>query len=212
MVATFLIEFGLAAYTILRYKMTVFVRLVVAILLCLGIFQLVEFNTCGRDDKAIWATLIGYSAITMLPALGIHLIFVAAKNSSRVAVWAAYGMAALLVASFLVVDGIITGSVCRPNYATFQLDPGVSEIFGVYYFFWLIAGLFYSLRAITRENWKVFVGIAAGYLTFLLPTAVVNFLVQSRMEGTASIMCGFAVFFALILGLWVLPNSGAEKR
>ena len=47
MLATFIIEFGFAFYSIWRYKMTTISRLVVAMLFALGSFQLAEYMICG---------------------------------------------------------------------------------------------------------------------------------------------------------------------
>lgn len=265
MLATFVLEFGMAAYTIWRYKLTAFTRVTIAMLVCLGIFQLAEYNICatGWFDHTI-ATRIGHAAITLLPALGVHLVFLgsavdpnyakyfgvrafidkiksrflkqnlaarskkklslsnyqrasamhssATRIKGRYIVWAAYVNAAFFASLFLFMDGALTGAVCRPNYATFMAAPWLGEWFGYYYFFWLAVGIFTSLLYATKIRWGLLAGAIVGYLIFLLPTAIVNFAVPSSMEGTASIMCGFAVFFAFILTFWIMPLSGVKKR
>ena len=47
---------------------------------------------------------------------------------------------------------------------------------------------------------------AVGYLVFLLPTAVTNTVQPSTISALPSIMCGFAVFYALILVFGILPR------
>ena len=75
MLATFLIEFGLAFYTLWRYKMSTIRRLAVIMLFALGTFQLSEYMVCGGLgwSHIQWAR-VGYISITLLPALGIHML------------------------------------------------------------------------------------------------------------------------------------------
>ena len=44
-------------------------------------------------------------------------------------------------------------------------------------------------------------GMVVGYLVFMVPTITANALNPSTLEGLPSIMCGFAVIFAVILAL-----------
>ena len=50
-----------------------------------------------------------------------------------------------------------------------------------------------------------------GYLVFLIPTATVNYIKPETRAGIPSIMCGFAVFFALILAFKILPLAAKKK-
>ena len=59
---------------------------------------------------------------------------------------------------------------------------------------------------ISALNW-----LAAGYLSFILPTTFVNLVNPETIEGIPSIMCGFAVLLAIILIGFVAPLT-LEKR
>ena len=75
MFLTFIIEFGLAFYTLWRYKLTTISKLAIAILLSLGFFQLAEYMVCGGLGWShIEWSRTEYVAITLLPALGIHIL------------------------------------------------------------------------------------------------------------------------------------------
>ena len=50
-------------------------------------------------------------------------------------------------------------------------------------------------------------GLIIGYLIFLVPTALANSIKPSTRRGIPSIMCGFAVLFALIMTLYILPRA-----
>ena len=81
MLATLLIEFLGAMYVWWRYKFNQITRLIISLLLCLGVFQLAEFFICTQESSAnfFWAR-IGHAAITLLPPLGLQLIFCLANK------------------------------------------------------------------------------------------------------------------------------------
>ena len=56
MLATFLLEFGMALYVVWRYKLNTIGRLVTVMLMSLGTFQLAEYMVCGGLglDTASW--------------------------------------------------------------------------------------------------------------------------------------------------------------
>jgi len=55
-------------------------------------------------------------------------------------------------------------------------------------------------------------GMIIGYLVFLLPTAIANTISPETMAGIPSIMCGFAVLFALILFFYIIPRVTKAKN
>src|SRR5262245_12468747 len=109
--ATFLIEVSFALYIWFRYKATKFSRLCVAVFLCLVTFQLSEFLICAYY-MPYWIT-IGYVAITLLPALGIHIISVVTKRHT-VLKTTSYGIAALLIFIILFVPSLELRAICQP--------------------------------------------------------------------------------------------------
>src|SRR5690606_2790596 len=79
-------EVVLLAYVLVRYKMTALTRIAVALLSCLAIFQLAEYNVCGGlgVGASTWSR-IGYASIALLPALGVHLThIIAGKKLNRI--------------------------------------------------------------------------------------------------------------------------------
>src|SRR5689334_11891738 len=75
MVATFLIELGLAGYVLFRYHVTRFGKVTAAVLLLLGTFQFAEYQICTRNGSVpmLWSR-IGFVAITLLPLAGLYLV------------------------------------------------------------------------------------------------------------------------------------------
>lgn len=216
MLATIIIEFGLLLYTLVRYKFTLAVKLVAAILLSLAMFQVAEFQTCGRalgQGGMFWSRL-GYVFITLLPPLGLHLIMALRKKKPTALNWVADILALALVAIFGLLPNSIYYAVCGGNYVIFKLHAGLGMVYGFYYFGLLFAGLIIAARAmhVTKgNNYAALLWMIIGYLVFLVPTGVVNMLNPETTQAIPSIMCGFAVIYALILVFAILPHAGKQK-
>lgn len=215
MLGTFIIEIFLALYTIIRYKMTTISRLAVATFVCLAVFQLAEFQVCALAwvDPMV-ASRVGYVAITLLPALGIHFIYAIAGQTNKLRIGAGYLIAAVFSAFFLMAGDSLTGHVCQGNYVIFDVAPGSIWAYTLYYYGFLVAGIALCLQFARKAKPRIRSALkwfAAGYLVFVVPTTLVNIIDPSTIEGIPSIMCGFAVLFALILGIKVLPQI-AKKR
>ena len=213
MLATFIIEIALALWTIFRYKLNEVGRLAVALLVFLAIFQVAEFNVCesGWIDSLL-ASRIGYVAITMLPPLGIHMAYALARAKKRPLMIPAYVTAALFVVFFLFIGQALSGHQCMGNYIIFQVLPASSWLYALYYYGWLIAGVWLCIKLQKTFSWRsALTGLAVGYLAFMLPTTTVNMLDSATIEGIPSIMCGFAVLLAVTLAAWVLPKAGLKR-
>lgn len=220
MVATFAIEIGLMLYTLWRYKLDAIGRLAAATLLFLAWFQLSEYFVCaggGGLPAEFWARS-GFASITMLPALGFQLLYLLAGKRERWPVFVGYGAAASFVLFFLTYQGVFAGYECTGNYNIFQLTAVTSVLYSIYYYGLLLAaiglGLWWTRRsapAASRlagaQNQSVR-GLVIGYLVFLVPTAVASSVSPAARAGIPSIMCGFAVLFAIILALYIMPRAG----
>lgn len=210
MLATFLIEFVFAFYTIWRYKMTTASRLAVAMLLSLGSFQLAEYMVCGGLGLTgvEWAKT-GYVAITLLPALGIHMLVTIAGKKMSALILAAYATCAAFVTFYLLGAGSINGHACYANYAVFYTNHSSSQLFTAYYYGWLMVGTYLAWQwgMELPKRRKTLHAMALGYLVFILPTTFFNIIDPTTVKGIPSIMCGFAVLLAFVLVIKVLPSS-----
>ncbi len=214
MLATFVIEFGLAFYTMWRYKISTVSRLAFVMLASLGIFQLAEYMTCGGLgwSHIEWARL-GYISITLLPALGIHMLVALSGKKMPALVGAAYATCAAFVAYYIVGAGAINGQACYPNYAVFYTDHTVAQWFTAYYYGWLMVGTYLAWQwgMAMPDKRKVLHAMVAGYLVFLVPTTFFNIIDPTTMKGIPSIMCGFAVLLAFVITFKVLPDSCPDR-
>ncbi len=214
MLATFALEFGLAFYVIWRYKMNIISRLVFILLVCLGLFQLAEYMICGGLGLTgiEWAR-VGYMSISLLPALGIHLIMAIANKINWPLLLAAYGTAVAYMLYFLLGPGTVIAQECAPNYAVFSAHGFGALLYGFYYYGWLLVavGLATYLARIKPKNARALRWTVIGYATFIIPTTIANIIDPRTLAAIPSIMCGFAVLLAIILVWQVLPLSRVPR-
>lgn len=212
MLSTFIIEIGLAAYVLWRYRHTLVGRLAVVVLVCLALFQLAEWMVCEGAlglDSITWSR-IGFVVIGLLPALGLHMVHVLSGRKKSLIPIVGYGAATAFSVYFLVATHGITGAICGGNYVIFQVAPDAIRAFTLYYYGMLIAGagfaLYWASSAPNRHIRQALRWLVLGYAVFMVPTAVVNTIDPSTIAAIPSIMCGFAVLFALILVFAILPE------
>ena len=214
MVATFLLEISMMVYVIVRYRLNPFGRLVASMLFFLALFQLAEYNVCtGSSSGAQTWSQVGFISITMLPPIGIHLVQAISKRGWQAITWLAYGNALIWVLLFMFGPNLFQGHVCQGNYVIFQLNAAMGYFYYMYYYAWLFIAIFmsvYFIRRAKRHIWEALLLFALGYLVFIVPTIILNTVKPSTTAGIPSIMCGFAVIFAIILTFGILPILSAS--
>lgn len=207
MLSTFAIEILLALYMLIRYKLKPGTRWITLSIILLAVFQLAEYSICGTSwgNELFWAT-IGYVAITLLPPVGLHIATQAAGKKPK---WLYVTDAAGLLIALGVTQNIIV-PICGRNYAIFLLGSIFNGIYAIYYFALLGLGLIISIlwmeHARNRDVHHHLKGLIIGYLAFLIPTAIVTIIKPEAANGIPSIMCGFALMFAIILATMIVPN------
>jgi len=221
MLATFIIEIVLAIYTVVRYKMNPLGRLVATTLVALAAFQLCEYHVCGgMGIRAEEWSRFGYVAITLLPPMGLHILHILAGKPRRRLVVTAYVTMVAAVVYFLLNRTAFKGYQCTGNYDIFQIGARSAMMYGIYYYGWLFGSISLGvtwaneLKAAGKHAVKRLQGVRAliiGYLVFLVPTALANTINPRTRRGIPSIMCGFAVLFAFILTLYILPRLAQSR-
>lgn len=218
MLATLVIEFALAIWILIRAKSSTIKKIAVVTLFLLGIFQLAEFMVCGAYNEALVnvASRVGYVAITFLPALGIHLANQIAGRKNNWVTIIAYVLAGGFALYFGFAPASINSSICTGNYVIFNLKYTAGLVYTVYYFSLLfgLIGLSAQLRRKIRDKNRqdALLWLIAGTLVFLIPTGLVYWFIPSSQEGIPSIMCGFAVVYAIILAGKIVPLATKSKR
>lgn len=213
MIMTFVIEIICAIYMFWRYKLTPITRLAALTLICLAVFQLAEYNVCETAlglSSLDWAR-VGYASITLLPPLGLHMaVRLAGDKKRNWLVWVGYASGIAFAIFFLLVAHGMQSQKCLGNYVIFTIAPGASPFYVFYYYSWLAVSTTYSwVRASSAKSPGTRYALRAlslGYLTFIIPTIAAVIVNPTAAAGIPSIMCGFAVIFALIVTFFVVPH------
>lgn len=211
MLATLIIEFSLALYTFVRFRMTRFGQLAAAALIFLGVFQLAEYQICGGDNGILWGR-IGYVAITMLPPLGMHMIYLITGNSKYLKF--SYALAAIYITAFMFAQKSIVSAACTGNYVIFNTVQELYWTYGIYYTGLLMLGvweLVEKIRECSDEDFSLRAWMALGYFSFMVPMAVVYMILPETRQAVPSVMCGFAVILAILLAFMIVPKYNKRK-
>lgn len=215
MLATFIVEVGLFLFVIVRYATGSIVgRLTALLLLCLALFQLAEFNTCtfSGTDTHVWAKM-GFVSITLLMPLGLQLAATLARKKVRVLITVAYVTSFAWIVAFLFRPAFKSFS-CGGNYSIFQLNAVYGGLYFAYYYGFILATVIFayvaSLKAKKPEKLSL-QWIITGYAAFLVPTGVTILVKPETAVAIPSIMCGFAVIYALIL-IIIVRNEAKRIR
>lgn len=216
MLATFAIEIILLVALLIKYKLNKTARLIALTLFALAFFQLCEYFVCGGlgVNAKLWSRF-GFIAITTLPPLGIHLIHEIAGKKSKWKVQLSYGLMLFWIVLFGFSETAFTNHQCVSNYVIFNLHQYVGYAYSAYYYGLLLGGIWLALKfgeeAKKRPQREALYAMILGYLVFLLPTATANTLRPETMAGIPSVMCGFAVLFAVVLFGYILPRVSDQK-
>lgn len=216
MIATMLIEIFLAIRIIYRYKKSRTTWAIFAILICLSIFQLAEYFVCTYSNYAEIATKLGYVSITLLPALGIYLMSLLTTKLSKVSTLSLITVTSVFVGYFLFVPAVFESYVCTGNYVFFQIMGLETFYYSIFYFGLIISSVFRGLKFI-EQNPKSEKNLAikwfvAGYALFIIPTGIFILVLPDASRAVPSVLCGFAIFMALVLALKVAPLKLNRKN
>ena len=189
--------------------------------LTLASFQLAEYNVCtGYGLPAEQWSRAGFVAITALPALAIHLLYKLAGKRVNWLPLAAYLLMLVFMFVFLTYKSAFVGYKCTGNYVIFQMGPILGGAYSIYYFGLLALGIGLATTWVNKlkakgktvhHHLQATQALIIGYLIFLIPTALALTFQPSTRNGIPSVMCGFAVIFALILGLYILPRVASKR-
>ncbi|MBI4991972.1 MAG: hypothetical protein HZB99_02030 [Candidatus Harrisonbacteria bacterium] len=203
MLATFLIETILALYVFIRYRTTPFSRLAVLLLMLLAGFQFAEYQICVGSDSIFWSR-IGFIIITLLPVLGLHLITLLAGKDYFLKF--GYVLMFTYIAIFAFGEKAISQATCGGNYIIFNTAQELWWTYAVYYFGFLFLGIWVAVKTLLVKNAAILYWMILGYASFMLPMGIVYLIsAAAAWNATPSIMCGFAIIFAIILALKVVP-------
>lgn len=209
MIATFIFELSSMIYVLTRYKLNLKSRLIAALLLCLAIFQLAEYMVCQESSVAELSSRIGYVAITLLPVMGLHLMTAIINSKMKIFLYISYLLAGIISTYFLVHPNSFQSYECTGNYVIFQIGKSQAIIYSAYYFGLILLTIMYGLlkyKTSTKQIKKNIRWLILGYFIFILPVAIISITHPDSRQAIPSILCGFAVLFAIVLVTRIAPN------
>ncbi len=205
---TFLVESILAIYVLYKYRKTDFGIVSFFVLFSLASFQLPEYLLCTTDKSIYYVLLMQISFIgtIFLPALGVHLVHLLNEKKYSKLVTFGYILASLVSIAIMFNKGEDFIHICTGHYVRFSLGTFVTKIYFFTYII-LIASSMYILisKIIQKKNKVLNTWMLLAFLIFLIPTYTLYFLSFIPNNGIPSVLCGFALFAALILIAKILP-------
>ncbi len=213
MLTTFIVETILALSILIRYRLTAFGRAAAALLSLLAIFQLSEYQICVNSYPAVWMK-VGLAAAAMLPIAGLYMISLVIHKNHFLKL--GYILVIAYIVYFVFVPRAINRATCGGNYVIFHASFPAYWFFGLYYFIFLLLGIWESLEGIFAARQrakitKVLTWFVIGYSTFMVPMFIIYVISENTRNAIASIMCGFAIIFAFIIALKIVPDYHRNK-
>lgn len=209
---TFIVETSFAIYALIRYRKSLFCNIAVALLLLLAWFQLSEYVLCTQHvDLKMWSQ-IGFASITFLPVLAAHLVTIA--TGRRALVPLGYVIAASFIYVIVFFPPVTVHAYCTGRFVVFDAVSPFILPYMLFYLGYIVLGMARLGHALLRKygDRETSYWLLVGYASFVAPTIIVYAFFESSRVGFSSILCGFAIFFAFILGVKILPHHEKEKK
>ena len=198
----FLIEFSLLVFTFKKGRQYPYFWNVVPILILLQLYQLLEFILCTTTSYSHIVGPLAFVTITFLPPTGYHLVtkLVGWKHKD-------YLIGYLLATGFGLFYALTPNSVmvesCNPYFAIYSFKS--SPMFSYYYSGFLVYAVSFLALHIYGRGDKIrknaSIGLLIGYLSFMMPMTILLVYDNSNFISVTSIMCKFALFLAMSLGM-----------
>lgn len=175
------------------------------ILLLLAGYQIAETIACSNEAWSL-AARIGFLDILWLPALGVFLVLRLSnlRVGIKAAISSAYFAAAAAMAVWILLEpDFVNLSVCSVVFAKYANARPLYTWFGIYYQFGLASMLIGSAAVMAGMDDDVrrrhLADLLMGTLCFVLPSLLIDISVPEARGALPSIMCHFALIFALFL-------------
>lgn len=209
MLATLLLELSLGVYVLLRFKLNQKGRIILALIICLAVFQAAEYFVCTQSGFAVAASRLGYVAVTLLPPLGLYLMSLLTTPLAKLTKVLLMAITTTLITYFAVAPNAFQGYVCTGNYVIFQIGSWQAWVYALFYYSLLAAaiwrGSMQKQAKPSEDNALAIQWLLVGYLVFIVPVAVLVVFQPDSRDAIPSIMCGFAVTLAIILAAKLAP-------
>ena len=175
------------------------------LLFALAGYQFLEVLVCGAPGDATWPRL-AFADVVWLPPLGMWLVLTMSAPRHRVLrplVQASFVAAAGLSAWILLTPDFVTSSVCDAVFATYGHGTPYYDAYGAFYHVGLAGILFGGGFALVHTDDRArrahIADVQLGVLGFVVPALLTEVLVPNLNTSTPSVMCHYALVFAVFL-------------
>lgn len=205
---TFITEFVFGVYVIIRHRKTTFGKVAALGLFGLAGFQLAEWMVCGAGSNMpdFWMRF-GFVSTALLPAVGLNLVHLISDKKYKYLNMLGY-ITAGIVSSLLIFEaGADLYYACMGKFVAFQIGTTTDKVYIFYYVVFLGIAIILLLGNIFRKKQHVRLSwiMLATILVFVVPTYALYIFTIISGSSVPSIMCGFAIFAAVLLVAKLLP-------
>jgi len=174
--------------------------LAAVLLFFLGAHQFTQFMFCVSGDFELWGTL-GFLAYNFLPAIGLHWAHALIKR--KAGMFYVYFLPVIFSLIAIMTPNFVREAGCSSYFITAEHSwTGIiAGIYDMYYFGFIIytAYLMFKAYMAKGKDWKIVRVGFIGILAFTVPTFILVEVFPSLHIMFPSILCEFAVLFALCL-------------
>lgn len=206
-ISTFVIEFLLAAFFLLKNPKDNLNRIIALISFLLGVYQLNEFLICVTGFSLF--TKLAMTVTAILPSLAVtYALIIYRKKISYYWKLLIYSPPVFFILMFVLSNYYKQSAICSTVFIQYPSLELLGRFFALYYIVYLLAAviIFYFASHNTKSNpEKVLsrLGIL-GMLIFTVPTFIFLIFLPSLKIMFPSVLCEFALLLAIefIIVLW----------
>ncbi len=211
---TFFIEIFLAGFILYLNPKNRINQVSAAILFFLGAYQFTEFGLCTAGDPFFWGRL-GFIFYTTLPALAVHWVF--ALRKSKKTVWPVHFISGAFIVYALVASNFIKSAECG-RYFIQVLHNWLPVFYLPYFLYYTLfivipAGMMmkWAIEENNKDKRKMYLWGFIGVISFTFPTFFLLLLLPELNLMFPSVLCQFALLFAIAV-VYVVRLSNKAYR
>ena len=205
--STFVIEFLLALFFLLRNPKDKLNRIIALMVFLLGFYQLNEFLICTTSLNIF--TRLAMVTTPLLPAIAVSCALIMWRKKLKY-YWhfLIYSPAVFFILMFALSNHYQKSAECMSVFI--QYFPSLivlSRFYGLYYLVYIVGAcvLFYFASTIRHKHERILLRLGAlGMLIFTIPAFVFVWFLPSMYINFPSVLCEFALLLAieLVVVIW----------
>jgi len=205
-IGTAIFEVSVAVWALRGPGRKPIIRTTSAILLLLAAYQIVEVLVCSRTSMHGFMPQMAFIVVTWLPPLGLLLIAQLSPSQSQLNYAISYFMlaVALSIVIWIALDErFVSDSVCNVVYAKYSNPTPRLRIYTWFYWLGLLGMIVLPVLGVRSSDdpnqQRLLKFVLIGSLGFIVPGVIVTHFVAPAQGALPSIMCHFALVFAIFL-------------